>query len=152
MQFYPKPLEAIHKFTYGRDVDKIQVKEDAEKVVNDYTVKYAGGTINESDFESQWTYGIKELIEEKSDIQDSTSAQNYADDYLADNKDSKKTTTITVNSSYDIESIVPGDTVQVRNFDYEIDNLQVTKITYDSDTIQLSLEDFSTLAKSIFSK
>jgi hypothetical protein len=69
---------------------------------------------------------------------------------MAKNKDTKKKTIVTVNSNYDIETIRPGDLIQVQNFEYSISGLQIVKIDYNPDNIKLELEEFNSFTKEIF--
>ena len=48
LQFHPLTGGAspiTHKLTVGKDIDRLEVEENSEKVVNKYMVKYPGGSI-----------------------------------------------------------------------------------------------------------
>lgn len=179
VQFSPKSVSAIHKFTINKDVEEIITTEDGERIVNKYFLTWSGGTNSWTDATSVATYWLRELKEENTDIWDSWSANIAIASYIAKNKDPKKKTTLVVNKNYwslvtnwmwndayiwddswtwfdnwgggTIETIKPWDTVKVLNFDYSITNLQIVKIDYTFDKVKIELEDFDTLSKEIFS-
>jgi len=138
--------------TAGKDVENIEVVEDAEKIVNSIIVTWKSGTLAAvQDAASIATYGLREIRVSKTDLADSTAATNYANSYIASYKDPKRKTSIQVNASYNLESLKPGDTVKVQNFLYSISGLQIQKISYTWDRATIELDDFDTFAKEIYS-
>lgn len=153
LQFHPKTGGIgvlTHKVTIGKDIDKLDVEENSEKVVNNYLLDYSGGSTTASDGTSQTAYGVRELHESKTDITNGATATIRANTYIAENKDLKKKISITINSNYDIESIRPGDLLTVANLDYSINSLQIRRIEYTSDNIRLELEEINSFGKEIF--
>ncbi len=87
------------------------------------------------------------MYQKKTDIEDLTSAYELGNKYIAEYKDWKEKTQIVINSKYDIESIKPWDTIQVKNIDYSIINLQIVKMSYTGDQITLDLEEYDSIWK-----
>ena len=67
--------------------------------------------------------------------------------YLAEKKDKKLKIRITVNSKYNIESLKPGDLASVRNFSYNIESLQIQRVTYNRNEATLDLEEYNSSQK-----
>lgn len=88
------------------------------------------------------TYWEFEKYLENTNIWNYATADNYATSYLSKNSNPVKNIEITVNSFFDIASILPWFTVKVLNFDYTIDNLQIFNISYNWDNITLNLEKY----------
>lgn len=153
MQFHPRTGaigQTHHKLTYSGDIDSITAEEDLEKLVNSYTLDYTGGTTTATDATSQGLYGIRELKENKTEITNSTTAAQAANGYIEKNKNPVRRISLTVNSEYDFESIKPGDLVTVRNLEYDISSLQISKIEYNPDIMRIELEDFKSFSNEVF--
>jgi len=152
LQFHPKTGavgQTHHKLDFSGDVDGITVEENLEKLVNTYILTYTGGTVTSTDGTSQSAYGIRELRETKTEITNGTTATNTAVAYVAQNKNPTRRITLTINSQYDFESIRPGDLVTVRNFDYSISSLQISKIEYNPGNMKIELEDILSFANEV---
>lgn len=152
LEYHPKTWgigEITHFLTVWRDIESINIEENAEDVVNKYILTWASGTYTAQDMTSQTEYGIRELRESKTDILDIGSATAYANAYIDNNSGSKRKIRIIVNSEYNIETIRPWDLVTVRNFDYDITSLKIQKIEYNSEKITLELEQITSLAQEI---
>lgn len=54
-----------------------------------------------------------------------------------------------MNNNYDIETILPGDLITIRNIDLTISALQISKIEYNPDNIKLSLEETNSLLEEL---
>jgi len=146
LQFHPKSsITTLHKVQIGRNVDRITIEENGEKIVNKYMTKYGGGSVyTASDATSITDNGLRELYEDNSTkLTNLGTATIYGDNYVSNSKNSKRKITIEINTLYDIESIEPWDFVSVQNTDYEILNLQVVKLEYNMDRIKLELDDYS---------
>lgn len=155
VNFHDTPGSATHKLTYEKDVTALTVPEDREQIVNKVTVWYKDGTDyvytdTATDATSIINYWVKEVLLSRQDLESQTSAELYRDQYLQQYKDLRENISITINTLYPIESIHPGDTVKVRNLDLNIVNLQVSKVTYKYEQVQLQLEYYKTLAQEIF--
>lgn len=140
-----KPGSATHNLTFGKHIDSIVVKEDAKDLVNDYDLTYSSGSVTADDSTSISSYGRREKYESKTAITNTSSAQDAADNYIAQNKNPKKQVVIVVNSAYNLESLKPWETVQVLSFGYSITNLQIFKVAYNVDKVTLHLEQVKTL-------
>ena len=149
-----KPSTPTHSFTLGREIVWIQATKDSEKVVNDVQVRRSGGTATDySDATSQQTYGTgspasgkRTKIVSDSALTDSSAADQRGNKEIADNKDAKVNSPFTVTSKYyAIETIKPGDTCKVRNFDgsssfFGSNNLMIVAVHYEGDTCKVELE------------
>jgi len=149
LYFKAKPVTSTHKLTNQYNVEYIDRSENIEDVVNKIYVKRASGEVTSQDATSQTTYWLREKRETKTDLKDAGSAQEYADKYIEKNKDMKPESKVTVNSFYDIVTIKPWDSIEIRNFDFGIDNLQVLKTDYDGDKMQLTLERLYTFGDAV---
>lgn len=107
LHFKPENAGTTHYLTFGKDIDSLEIEENAEKVVNEYFLDYAGGMVSVTDITSQATYGKRQLRESKTDIGNSATATIAANEYLSQNKDPKKRIVLNVNTRYDLESIKP---------------------------------------------
>lgn len=133
------------------EVDGIKVEENLEKLVNTYILAWTGGgPTTTTDATSITAYGVRELYESHTEITNGTTATAKGAAYIAENKDPIRRVTVKVNAKYDIESIRPGDLVTIRNFEYQISSLQISKIEYNPDNIKLELEDIFSVTKEIF--
>lgn len=152
-QFHPKIWgiwQTTHIFTVWEDVNSLSVEEDSEEIVNNYVLEYSGGsTYSNSDATSQGLYWIREEKNTNTQIADLATAMASVNSYLAEKKDKKLKIRITVNSKYNIESLKPGDLASVRNFSYNIESLQIQRVTYNRNEATLDLEEYNSLAKEI---
>jgi len=143
-----KDWVVTHKFTLEKDVLSLNSNENIESLANNVFVEYSWGVANKSDATSQSSYW---LIETKinSQANDSASANIYAQDYLDQNKDFKKETTLVINSKYDIETIKPWDYIKLQNTKYWIDWVQILKTQYTFDKVVCYLDKYSSLSQEI---
>jgi hypothetical protein len=148
----PKPVTATHRFTFGKDIESVDVTKSSREIVNKCVVQWASGEETYSDAPSIAAYGQRTSIVSDSAIKDATSAQQRAEQEVNDNKDPKIKVRLVINSKYDIESIKPGDTCRITNVDADqalfSDNMFIVKVTYELDRATLELEglaaDFAT--------
>ena len=143
--FREKPSTPTHKFTIDKDVQDFNIPHSIEQITNDVTVAYSGGTVQSFDSTSINNYGKREIYVDESSSSDSGSAQQIADQKVAEGKDRKVATTLVINNAYDIETIRAGDTCQVMNYRKDsnilIDNMLIVQADYAEDTIKLRLEE-----------
>ena len=140
-----KPSAATHVFTIGRDIVTIEATKDSEKVVNDVQVRRTGGTATDySDATSQVTYGKRTKILSDTSMSDVTTANQRGNKEIADFKDSKVKATVTVNNTYDIESVKVGETCRISSYDYANTffgtNMFIAAVHYSADSIRIELE------------
>ena len=146
--FTTKPASSTHTFTIGKDVDSFTSNINNERVRNKVTVEYTGAaTVTSDDATSQTAYGVRERYITDSNIGNAASATQRADQEIDENKDAKFNVVIRINSEYDIETIKPGDTCKVRNYNSTStvfqDNMQIVKVYYSPDFVTLELEEFT---------
>ena len=142
--FKEKPATATHTFTIGKDVDSIFATNSIEDIINYATVDYDGGTVTANDATSISAYGKRETYKDSSaSTSTSGTAQNIADQLVAENKDPKKNIKITLNANYDLESIKCGETCKVQNLKKDStvvsSNMQIVSIDYN-DGVYATLE------------
>ncbi len=140
------PTVTNHMLTAGKDVQSIDIVEDASEIVNKIMVEYDWWTYVATDSTSITDYGLFEKKYSKSDLKDLASATLFGDEELI-NKAPKQKVTLTLNNRYILESINPWDTIRVRNMDYYIINVQVKNIVYNVDTLIVYLDDFDSIGK-----
>ena len=147
--FKAKPSQSTHKLTLSKDIITLESNEDIESIKNKLILTRNSWTTNYEDTTSQWAYGIREKRETKTDLKDITTANEYWNKYILQNKDYKLDTTLVVNNKYDIKTIHPWETVRVLNIDYSIENVQILKISYAWDMITLYLDKYISFWESI---
>ena len=155
--FKPRPQTATHLLTYEKDITALTIPEDYEQVANAVRAAYSyvwGShtwiTDVAVDNDSITKYGRKEIIISNEALYWETAAELYRDSYLANNKDWKQNISLTVNSLYPIENIHPGDTIKIRNLGLDIDNLQISQISYTYEQVVLNLEYYTNISDQIF--
>ena len=148
--FKEKPSSATYNITNKKDVESIDVQEDMESLVNKLFLERSGGTIKTyEDSTSQTTYWIKELFLSQTDLQDEASQDIFWADYISENKNTKKNTSIILNSKYNLEQLKPWDTLKLLNIDYTLDNVQVLQTNYTPDNMSLEIEKLVTFGKEV---
>jgi hypothetical protein len=144
--FKEKSATPDHTFVIGRNIQSIEVPKSIEEIINDVTVAYNGGTQNATDATSITAYGIRaEYIDRTADTNDATTALQIATKEVEDNKISKVEARMTINNTYDIESIRPGQTCQVLNYKKDANlfesNMLIVSTSYkNGDSVELRLE------------
>jgi hypothetical protein len=149
--FWEKPVTATHKLTVWKDIEQIIIDEDSENIVNKLILKWKSWTNTYEDITSQTTYWLKEKYIEKTDLATTWTADEYWNNYILQNKNPVNKTRIIINKNYNIESIKVWDTIQVKNFKFTINNLQVYKTSYTWDKLELELENFDSFWKEFIS-
>jgi hypothetical protein len=149
--FKAKPSTADHLVKYRYDVNQVVEEDDAENIVNHYHLTWKSWTTSFPDGTSQTNNWLMESAETNTELADATTRDSAGDSFIAEHKDEKAKTVVEVNSLYDIETIKPLDTITVMNNEFWIENVQINKLTYKPDTINLNLEDFDSLWKTFLS-
>lgn len=143
------PTSASIKFVFTRDVIEGNATLSVENMKNGL-VLVAGGGLGErvySDATSQSTYRIREAVIEDNDITDTTSADNFGDSFIAQNKDLENLPKLNIGKGYNIFNISPGQTCKVLNIDKtsEIfgDNMLINRVDYKDEiaTLHLTRQD-----------
>lgn len=150
---WPKPVAPDHFLTYKKDVEYIRITETRQTVVNNYEVANASlwlsGTA--SDVTSQWLYWKIRKYENNSRLNNQAALDDFALNYIAQNKDPKRDIEIKVNQEFDILAIQPWETIKVRNLQYPITNAQIVKTSFDGVSIVLYVERYISVATEIAS-
>ena len=139
---------ATHKLTLGKDVDAIKVTKSIVDLKNGELLKW-GGTPTRAfynDATSQTDYGKRQQIETDSGITNSGTADARGNGDIARLKNPFTKVEITANFSYAIETILPGDTVQVSNIvsggsQMVAGVMQIIRVEYDGATAVLTIAD-----------
>jgi len=142
-QFFFKavPVTATHTFTFKKDVESIELKEDFEGMVNKvYVERTAWVVVAYTDAPSWTAYWLKEKFESKTELQDVTSQNSYGNSYIASNKNIKRNLELIINTNFNLETIKPWDTITVSNVDYTISIVQILKTSYYVDKMRLYLD------------
>lgn len=144
--FRQKWTQTNHIVANQQVVESMDLKYDIEQITNKIYVERKDWTVNVyQDTNSQNLFGIKEKYSKQQNIVDETTQAEYWNNYLDQYSTPKNASTIVINAEYDIESIVPWDTVTVVNSEYSIKNLLIEKIKYTPTKITLTLEESETL-------
>lgn len=139
---------ATHRLTLGKDVASIRVVKTIVDLKNGELLKW-GATPTRAfynDAGSQTSYGKRQRIVTDSGIDNSGTADQRGAGDLARLDAPLTKTVIRVNTEYAIETILPGDTVQVFNVTNGTSQmvtgvLKVARIAYDGATCLLTIAD-----------
>lgn len=144
--FREKLTQTNHIIANSQQIETISLNYNIESLVNKLYVERQDWTIKTyEDLTSQGLYWIKEKYTGETNIVDNATQDEFGNSYLKQYWDPKNQSSIVINSEYDIESIIPWDTITIVNLDFEIKNLLVEKISYTPIRITLTLEELETL-------
>lgn len=144
--FREKLTQTNHIVSNQHSVETMSLNYSFENIVNKLYLERDWGTVaTYQDATSQNNYWIKEKYIIESSIANQTTQDEFGNNYIAQYKDPKNASTIVINTEYDIESIVPWDTISVVNTEYNVKNLLIEKIQYTPIRITLTLEENETL-------
>lgn len=144
--FRKKFTQTNHIVANQQVVESMDLNYDIEQITNRIFVERKDWTVKVyEDTDSQNLYWIKERYDKQQNIVDVTTQDEYWNNYLDQYSNPKNASTIVINAEYDIESIIPWDTVTVVNSEYSIKNLLIEKIKYTPTKITLTLEETETL-------
>lgn len=139
-----KPSTPTHRFTLGKNVIDFNVQNTSEEIRNSVLVIHDSGTYEQQDAASVAAYGLYEYNEDVKGISNDAQAQPIAERILGEFKNPKQSIQITINDSYDIYSIQPGDTCKILNVptnsSLDFENLQIVKISYEENQATLELD------------
>lgn len=156
VKYKSNPQTATHLLTYWKDITKLTIPLNTEKIQNVVQVAYKDENDVEQyttiwqDATSVWKYLQKEVVVARDDLKNSTSADLYRDEYLEKNKDAIQNISLSVNSLYDIENLHPWDSIKIRNLWINIENAIIQNVRYQYEEATLSLEYYTTIGKQIF--
>jgi len=161
-----KPTTPTHKFKFQKDITEIHISKDVNDIVNSLVfwnglqdfddnviskLYYTGAGVT-----AYWDR-FKRLTE--SGITTEATADKLGEAYIEANKEPNISLWFIVKDGnlgdgYDIESVKPGDTCAIRNFEDEdiySGNLLITKVDYNPDYIKVYVEDKRALTGRVFS-
>jgi len=150
---HQNPASATHKFTSGKDIEELAIERTVEEITNKSYLTYNGGNDTETDATSITNHGLREDIDDDQNITTLATAQQYTDKKVKDNKDIQVSTTLVINSNYNIESINAGDTCKIQNLprgqSIFSNNMRIERILYRGDKAILYLDNYSYLSKEL---
>lgn len=155
VNYKSKPQTATHLLTYWKDITKLTIPLNTEKIKNVVQVAYKLNDVEtyttiQQDATSVWKYLQKEIVVFRKDLKDETSANLYRDEYLSKNKDAIQNISLSVNSLYNIEYLHPWDTIKIRNLWLNVDNAIIQNVKYQYEEATLTLEYYTTIWEQIF--
>lgn len=117
-----------HKLTFGKHISEFVREIDSINMINDIAVYFWSGAWVETydDTTSQNKYWVLESVIDVPSIKNATTALLRAESEILDKKNPKQKTQLTVNSSYNIESLNIWDTISINNKEDETSLLQLT--------------------------
>lgn len=145
--FKAKAVTADHRFTIGADASMGEIVKNSEQIVNYYQLRWgAVPTIaNYSDATSIATYGRHALVESASEVTNATSADEKGNKKIADYKDPRVQAKLRINSTYNIETVKPGNTCAVFNSKQGSavfpSIMLITSVSYSPDFIDIEIEN-----------
>lgn len=145
--FTDNPVTVNHEITSQLELQSLSIQEDLDKVINRAIVTYDTGTEIVEDTTSITNNELKEKQYRKTDIKDSATAIAFWNNILDNFKNPKQKVTLEVNSRYPIENIEVWQSIKVLNLEYEINNVQIKKIEYNTDIIIIELDEFDSIEK-----
>ena len=144
--FKSKWNQKRHILANEQNIESMNITSSIEKVYNRVYVSRKDWEIKQyQNTTSQWLYWIKEKYENEPSIANESTQDEYGNNYILENSNPKNASSIVVNSSYDIESIVPWDIISVVNIDFDITDLLIEKIKYGYDKVVLTLDENESL-------
>lgn len=144
--FKQNPVTSTHKFTAWDDLQEIVIREDTFDLRNKIILDFDWWISIDEDTTSQTSFWLREEQQDKNEIKDQSSADTSAATFIAENKDPKIRTPVTINNGFARENLKPWDTIKVLNLDFIITNKQIKKINYSRDTSKLEVDDFDSIA------
>lgn len=140
-----KPSSPTHTFEFQKHVDDAYLQKNSDSLINSVRIQYDGGVYDYSDATSIAAYGKRHKLIAASDIHSAGAAQKYAEQYVGNFKNPKLAAEIVINSSYDIESVIVGDTCKILGLKSGNNpfgnNMSIERIEYRVDSIKINLEE-----------
>lgn len=138
-----------HRFTLGTDVDSLETIGSVLDLKNDVVVTWGSGptTTQYQDSGSQAAYGVRSERIQDSAIQDLASANLAGNGRLSQASAPVAKSIVTVNAGYPIETIMPGDTMVLRNLTptgaqiFGEGVVRILRVEYDGALARLSIGD-----------
>lgn len=148
LYFKEKGIVTDHRFTINSDASLVEVEKNSEQIINYYQLRWGTPTptaANYSDATSIATYGRHTLIETASDVTNSTTADERGNKKIDDYKNPRVQAKLRINSTYNIETVHPGQMCSVFNYkdgsSVFPDLMLITSVSYSPDFIEIEIEN-----------
>lgn len=153
LYFKPYGGSPDHKFNITKNVNEIIVENNAELITNESSVFNGTDTYSQTDATSITNYFKRDEWKNDENL-DAVTAGQYVNGRVANNKDSKIQVLVEINTSYDLESIRPGQTCSFFGLDIGStllgSNMKIVSVEYNEDTVTLGLsEDFGNFGEEL---
>lgn len=130
--------------TAKKDLQDLSIVEDWSEIINKVIVVYNAWVYIWLDNTSITNNQLFEKKYDKSDL-DLAGATAFANQILANNQEKNKTQLI-LNNNFILENLKPWDNLKIRNIDYLI-NSEISKVSYNTNTSTVYLEDYDSIGK-----
>ena len=142
--FEVKPSTATHRCTLKKDIIELNNNNDWSEIFNRLILKYKTATATYNDTTSQTNYWIREKYINNSQIVDVWSANIFWANYLLENANPKKKTSLSINTKYAwFHNINPWESCKILNCKKQLwNNLIISKINYNQDIINIDIEGY----------
>lgn len=136
------PTTATYKLKMWPEIESMEIIEKYD-IVNTVWVEYSWWSEEtDTDATSVTNYWLSEEKLTRSDIQNSATADQLAEQYVDAHKDMIPEIVIDVVNRTDMEDMRPGQTVSVYNSSYTVTNKQINKVVYNEKKVTLHLGSF----------
>jgi hypothetical protein len=144
-----------HLLMNKKNIEEVVIDEDMEWLINSVRVlgKYRAFSwwisrdayvdTTYEDAVSVATYWRRYKLIENIYTDSQAYVNQYAIQYVNDNKSPKKKTTLIINRNYNLESLKPWDTIKINNFEYLLSNVKIIKMNYTPDKVTLYLDEYT---------
>ena len=149
--FRPTPITPTHILTYKKDIERLKVNETADWLANRVFLTWSSFTWLFNEIPSQWDYGLFEVVESDSSANSQPTVDLWAENIANERKNPQREISITINNKFDFTQLIPWDTVAITNVNYPITNAKIVKINYKNGRMELGLDRYVGIGKSILS-
>ncbi len=133
------------------EIDSIIMDDDLEKVVNSVEVEWSTWVVTATDPTSIALYDMRKKRISKTELKDSTSAQNYANQYITKYAQPTPAISVTITDKFEvwIETIIPGMFINILNSNLSLNNLQILKVEYTQYSVKLDISSYNSFAQEV---
>ncbi len=139
---------ADHILTFEKDISAIEIQNNIAEVKNGLRLAWGGGPTYSyyEDATSKSDYGTREETQSEPGIGAAGTADTLGASEIAKKKDPKATTRLVANMTYDLVSVLPGDTIRIRNLPTAVadilgDTLRIKRVEFDGINAQIYTDD-----------
>lgn len=129
-----------HRLTFQNTVSSITIEESNRDLFNKHYVNYNSWSYVGENLASQQLYWIRAKFIADSQIVNEPTAQQRINILLNETSQPRYSTKIVVNNKYPLETIMPGDLVQIGNIDLWLSVRPIEKVNYDMDSVSIDLD------------